>query len=209
MPFLDREDAGLRAPTRVTPLPTHPATHLFVHHGASGVSDSLRDRDGDGAPDGEESVWRAYQAYHMDTKGWSDIAYSFGFGKSGWRYEGRGWGRQGGATGSPEDRYSYSYCAIGNFQTMEVPDEMIQAMIRQTKNGIRKGFFVPADELIIMGHKDRPASTSCPGSNLYARLDEIREGILEEEPEPVLPPITLEMRVANLERAVFGAGRTD
>ena len=202
MPFMDREDIPLRQATRVTPLPTQPATHVYIHHGASGDPQNLED---------EIALVRSYQNFHMDSRHWTDIAYGFLVGPTGdhMRFEGRGWGRQGGATGSPQDRYSYSICAIGNFETQPAPDGMIEAIAKQIRNGIAKGHIVADPE--ILGHKDKPYATSCPGKNLYAKLDDIR-GLVADGgtvPPVVLPPITIEDRVANLERAVFGNGKVD
>jgi N-acetylmuramoyl-L-alanine amidase len=164
-------------------LPVYPVTHVFIHHGATHAPLDLRDADGDGAPDNEESTWRGYQRYHMNSRGWSDIAYSFGVGLSGQVYEGRGWRRQGGATGSPEDRHSLSICAIGNYENQQPSDAMLNAIVAWIVTGIELGHISP--DVIILGHKDKPYGTSCPGKNLYQHLprirSEVRDGRVSEE----------------------------
>lgn len=50
-------------------------------------------RDGDPA-----ATLRAYQDYHMDSKGWLDIAYNFAVGQDGSIWECRGWDVANGAT---------------------------------------------------------------------------------------------------------------
>lgn len=149
-----------------------PVKVVYVHHGAGMVADSMKDLDGDGIPDLEESVWKSYQLYHMFTRGWTDIAYNFGVGLSGSVLRGRGWVRQGGATGSPDDSFSLSICAIGNFETQRPSKEMVEAIVLWILTGIEKGYIHPDVE--IRGHKDKPYGTACPGKNLYARLPTIR-----------------------------------
>lgn len=149
-----------------------PVKVVYIHHGASMIADSLKDLDGDGVPDLEESVWKGYQVYHMYTRGWTDIAYNFGVGLSGSILTGRGWVRQGGATGSPDDSYSLSICAIGNFEKQRPSPEMLNAIAQWILTGIEKGHIHPDVE--IRGHKDKPYGTACPGKHLYVKLPTIR-----------------------------------
>lgn len=46
------------------------------------------------------SIWRAWQAFHMDERRWNDIAYNSGICPHGVRLEGRGPGRRSGANGT-------------------------------------------------------------------------------------------------------------
>lgn len=48
------------------------------------------------------SFWRAVKRYHTETKGWSDIAYSFGVCPHGDLFSGRGWHRAQWANGSDQ-----------------------------------------------------------------------------------------------------------
>tara|TARA_R110000751_G_scaffold69695_5_gene141407 strand:- start:2025 stop:2576 length:552 start_codon:yes stop_codon:yes gene_type:complete len=140
----------------------------------------LQDSDGNGIPDNEEAIWHSYQRYHMDTRGWTDIAYNFGVGQSGSILAGRGWKRQGGATGSPDDRESLSICAIGNFEKQYPTDAMVDAIVGWIKRGVKNGHITPNPT--IKGHKDKPYGTSCPGKNLYAKLPAIRSALALKEP---------------------------
>jgi hypothetical protein len=47
-----------------------------------------------------EAFWRAVRDFHVNDKGWSDIAYSFGVCHHGHRFVGRGWDRYQFANGS-------------------------------------------------------------------------------------------------------------
>lgn len=49
-----------------------------------------------------ESYWLGVKRYHVVTKGWSDIAYSFGVCHHGRRFVGRGWDKNQFANGSDE-----------------------------------------------------------------------------------------------------------
>lgn len=228
-PFIDREEWGARPPRNTQVRPTYPATHIVVHHGGvKGIApDELLDADGDGAPDKEEGIWSGYQDFHLDVKKWFDIAYSFGFGRTGARYEGRGWRLQPGATGSPHDRFSVAFCAIGNFEKQKPTDDMLEGMVKQAVNGIRKGHLVTPDRLVWIGHRDKPFGTSCPGKNLYAEIPNLIKStkrawrqLNAPKPEPLPPIITpppvvltkdqqQDARLGALELAVFGGGRTD
>lgn len=47
----------------------------------------------------EAAILRGWQRYHIDTKGWKDIAYGYGFGNTGLVYRCRGMNRQGATSG--------------------------------------------------------------------------------------------------------------
>lgn len=194
MPYahVTRKESGLVAPTRRTPLPAYPAGTVFIHHGVSRTPTTENK---------EADAWRAYQRYHMGTRGWSDIAYNFGVGPhTGNAYVGRGWRRQGGATGSPQDANSISICAIGDFESDETTPELIKGIVKLIKRGQANGHLQA--ELEILGHKDKPYSTSCPGKHLYKQLPEIRKEVHRTQVELALPAITLEARVQSLEMRV-------
>lgn len=157
-------------------LPVYPVTEVYIHHGASFAPLRLRDADGDGVPDKEEEIARAYDRHHQVTKGWSNIAYNFLVGLSGSILEGRGWRNQGGATGNGKDRHSLSICAIGNFETQEPTREMVDAIILWIITGIELGHISP--NVKIYGHRDG-YSTTCPGKNLYKYLPEIRSRVAD------------------------------
>lgn len=57
---------------------------------------------------------RSIQAYHMDNKGWADIAYNFVVCPHGYVFEGRGWGKRSAANGTNicNDVY-HAVCYLG------------------------------------------------------------------------------------------------
>lgn len=165
-------------------LRVRPVKTVFIHHGASFAKALVADLDGDGIPDVEEQIWRAYQRYHMVTRRWSDIAYNFGVGLSGSVLKGRGWTRQGGATGSPQDGRSLSICAIGNFDVQKPSTAMIDAISNWILTGIEKGHIHP--DVVIKGHRDKPYSTACPGRYLYAKIPQIRSMVAAGRTEDIM-----------------------
>ena len=180
MPVISRDAAGLVSATRITKHPTKPAPQVFIHHGASPTPAAT--------VKAESAVWKSYQRYHMQTRGWTDIAYNFGVGQSGNSYVGRGWARQGGATGSPQDRTSISICAIGNMSVDAPSDEMVAEIVHLIKWGIDEGHLVGAEDLEILGHRDKPYSTSCPGDKLYGLLSKIQRRVIKSYQVPAPAP---------------------
>lgn len=68
--FVSRADAGLRAPKSFSRRITPGQGGVAIHYGGPALH--LRDH---GAC---VRTWRAWQAFHMDTRGWADIAYTMG-----------------------------------------------------------------------------------------------------------------------------------
>lgn len=59
------------------------------------------------------TIWRAYQAFHMDSRGYADIAYNFGVCPHGVIFEGRGPNTQSGAQMGGINRKTFAWCYIG------------------------------------------------------------------------------------------------
>ncbi len=111
----------------------------------------------------EGQILRSVQRYHMGTKKWSDIAYSFAIGQSGTVYELRGFGIAGGHTRT-ENHDSYGVCFLigeGQSPTPEALEACTHLFeeIRKSDDGF--------DPLVVLGHQhDAEASTACPGPDL-------------------------------------------
>lgn len=161
MAHYSRAEIPLRPATRITEHPNNPAPQVFIHHTAGAAAPTI----------GRAlTQWREVQAYHMDNRGWTDIAYTKGVAQSGDSLQGRGWERQGGATGPPYDSTSHSICAIGNFEEEHPTPNLLEGIARLIRNGIDKGYL--SSNVAVRAHKDA-AATACPGRHLVAELDRI------------------------------------
>lgn len=155
VPYATRSAIGLRAPRRRSAMSG--LDGVFVHHSVTGTYP-------------EVAQVQAIQAFHMDVKGWSDIAYNLLVGQSGIVYEGRsslsspyGMLTRGGGTGDPEDATFVAVCAIGNFEL----DQPTPAMLRAYQS--ITGWFADLGGTTQRGDRDANL-TACPGKNLYTRI---------------------------------------
>lgn len=164
MRIVTRSVWGARAPrsTHVIDLPT---PRLWIHHTA-------------GSERGAEGM-RSIQRYHMDTKGWNDIAYSFVVDRDGTIYEGRGVAIAGGHTEGDNSR-SHAICAMGNYDVDRPTDELLASIVALARHGKDEEWWVPT----CRGHREAPgASTACPGQYLFAALPAIRAAVNSSQPQ--------------------------
>lgn len=161
-PFHSRADWGARPPRYVTRLTT--AEGDTVHYGGpspwgSGVDRSSVARFLATADHARcASIVRAYQRFHMDDRGWADIAYNSLVCPHGHRYEGRGPGVRSAAQGTTSgNNRSYATCSL----TGDADPATAAAMVAFLDEGT-------AGRLIRLrwGHRDWK-STACPGGPLY------------------------------------------
>ncbi|WP_110182715.1 FG-GAP-like repeat-containing protein [Nocardioides solisilvae] len=169
----------------------------FVHHTVN-----ANDYTAEQVP----GIIRSIYAYHTRSRGWSDIGYNFLVDRFGRIWEGRFGGVDKAVVGAHTlgyNDYAFAMSAIGNFETVQPPSEMIAAygQLFAWKLGLhgvdptataqqvgRKVF--PA----INGHRDA-GSTACPGRYLYAQLPAIRQAAASATPatqEPTVPVTTYE-----------------
>lgn len=150
-PLHSRSEVGLAPPRRVSHS-IHPA-HLTAHY--AGPS-PWRGR----APDHSRcaTIWRGWQAYHQNARGWYDIAYTSGVCPHGHRFEGRGAGVRTAANGTNvANAGSYATCYIAGVGDALTPEA--QAAFLDESMRLR----VPLDRV----HRDWKA-TACPGDPLTA-----------------------------------------
>jgi hypothetical protein len=103
------------------------------------------------------TIVRAYQAFHMDQRGWQDIAYSSLVCPHGVRYEGRGLDVRTAAQGTTVGNdTSHATCYIaGDGDPLTDPAKAAYADEGRRLQGLKRG------------HRDwKP--TACPGNPLYA-----------------------------------------
>lgn len=181
MDYIDRAGWGARLPKYVNAIQS-PVEGIFIHYRGPG-----------GAPADEAAALRQDQNYHMDVKGWSDIAYSWAVGNSGRIYRLRGWGIRGGHTAGWNDR-SHAVLWIGGDDgtPSEAALDSIAIVVNESRQRYR-GF--------CQGHRD-VNPTSCPGDKLYAQLkagrfDRVPVPDVEEEDDMPEPKILLRSVDAN------------
>lgn len=142
--IVSRNQWGARRPKSRYAIAT-PTRELWWHHFASEHHGARGMRD--------------IQRFHMDTKGWSDIAYSFCVDDDGTIYEGRGAGIAGGHTKN-RNSISHAICLMGNFQTRPVRMPALKACASLAVHGMEHGWWNGWTN----GHRHAPgASTACPG----------------------------------------------
>lgn len=149
----------------------------FVHHTVNANSYTPADVPG---------IIRSIYAYHVKSRGWSDLGYNFLIDRFGRIWEGRAGGVDRPVVGAHTEGYnsnSFAGSAIGNFDIAAPPQEVVGAFgalmawklsisgVSAAATNVRIGKKVFASS--IMGHRDTKA-TACPGKHLYARIPDIR-----------------------------------
>lgn len=103
---------------------------------------------------------RSWQNYHMDTHGWSDIAYQRAVDQAGNTYQLRGFRTQSAANGDETTNREYGAMLLVLAIGEKPSDAMIETVRRQI--GAFRERFPQASRIV--GHQDiRPEPTSCPG----------------------------------------------
>jgi hypothetical protein len=165
-------------------------------------------------------ILRSIYAYHVKSRGWSDIGYNFLVDRFGRIWEGRYGGVDKNVVGAHTlgyNEYSFAMSAIGNFDVVQPPDVMLRAYgalfaWKLALNGVNpastaqqvgKSTF-PA----INGHRDA-GSTACPGRYLYAQLPTIRVYASAAAPAAPTPPPPLKITDPAPQSNLVGAGYPD
>jgi hypothetical protein len=115
------------------------------------------------------SALRGWQNYHMDNRGWSDIAYQLAVDQAGRAWTLRGLNIRSGANGDATTNRLY-----GAFLLILAPGEKPSAAMIATTKGVILDFRqrFPKARLKPYGHKDvRAAGTDCPGPIAYAAIN--------------------------------------
>lgn len=154
--FVPRSTWGARPPKSLTSIRV-PTSELWLHHTAG------NERGAAGM--------RAIQDYHMDVRGYNDIAYSFVVDPDTLMvYVGRGPGVQGGHT-QGHNSISHAICVMGNFDVIQPSDNLLRTLAELVTYGERQAWW----RSLTGGHRDASgASTACPGKYLYAEINRIR-----------------------------------
>lgn len=154
-----RAQCGLRPPRSVsrTITPGGPSGGVTVHYGGAEVGITAA------TPHEQcEQQWRAWQRFHMDTRGWVDVAYTGAFCQHGYAFAGRGSGVRTSAQGSNAgNQRSYAVVFVGG--EGDAPTEDAYAGLDWWILALRRSGAGPR----VWGHRDW-TSTACPGATLLA-----------------------------------------
>ena len=114
------------------------------------------------------SALRGWQAYHMDDRGWSDIAYEAAVDQAGRKYTLRGLNIQSGANGNQDvnERFGAVLLVLA---PGEKPSAAMIATVREVGGEFCRRF--TGSRRKPYGHRDvRPEGTDCPGPAAYAAI---------------------------------------
>nr|CAD7454711.1 unnamed protein product [Timema tahoe] len=153
---ISRAEWGARTPAvEPQPLAVSPVPYAVVHHG--GTKEYCHNQNTCSA------IVRSYQNYHIDTKGWNDIGYSFVIGEDGHVYEGRGWDFVG-AHAPGYNTQSIGICVIGDFSDRLPNEEALTTLSDLISCGVDIGKI--GEGYHVIGHR-QARDTLCPGDTLY------------------------------------------
>lgn len=171
--FVTRAEAGLRAPRSVSHNVNPENGGVAVHYGGSG-----------GPPADHAGCvvrWRAWQNFHMDGRGWVDIAYNFGYCNHGYVFAGRGYGVRSAAQGTNDGNQRYLaavWIGGGSSTPTQLAVNALEWIIVQVrKNG-------GGDD--VRPHRSFH-STSCPGDYLASVANHLN-GASISTPSAPKPP---------------------
>lgn len=154
---------------------------IIVHH----TDSEIHDLNGDEITDTRDyqAMIRAIYYYHTVTRGWGDIGYNYLIDPLGNIYEGRyGGDKVIGAHALCNNDETIGIAVIGNYQTDDVPEPAMQALIWLIGTKAKQfnidpegsSMFHGKSLLNVLGHRDVRATT-CPGDVLYGDLPKIRD----------------------------------
>lgn len=182
---ISREEWGARPPRSRVAMKL-PAPKTAIHHTA-GAHPARPDVPKFKRPTAGQRLFqkraaeymRGVQAFHMDGRGWSDIAYSFiifrGYFGRLWVFEGRGWGVVGAHT-EGHNSTTHALAFVGDFTKDRPAKKSLLAARIMLDRGIKRGAISGRrSSHPTGGHQDfAGAQTACPGTNLERELDEMR-----------------------------------
>lgn len=161
--FVTRADAGLRQPRSISRNIAPQEGGTTIHYAGSNqrVSNLLSGHTRC------VNLWRGYQNYHMDSRGFADVAYTGAFCQHGYAFAGRGAGIRTGANGTNAGNYRY-YAVVWIGGEGETPTrEALNAMAWWIRDLRRAG----AAGMRVVPHSFHKG-TACPGDSLRSRTDE-------------------------------------
>ena len=186
--YVTRAQIGLRAPNGSHSLvPSQVKNTAYHYPGTANPINAV----GDAGFRRVCSALRGWQTYHMDTRGWSDIAYCIAVDQVGRAYTLRGINIRSAANGGAQVNLEYGaiLLVLGN---NEAPSAAMEATARAVMQDYRVRFkAIPKRPTwhgaIRPGGTASDPSTTCPGKLTIAA---IKAGKFDAGSTPVVPPVT-------------------
>lgn len=145
------------------PAPAGNVPFGFLHHEGGPAR---------GVPSDKAAVLRSIEA-NVIAKGYTAIDYNLMVFADGDVWEGRGCNHEDGAT-LHHNTDGLSVCAVGNFEIEPAPDVLVDGIGVAFAHAITGGWL--RNPPTIMGHRT-VFPTACPGTNLFARMGDVRLAI--------------------------------
>ncbi|XP_041986749.1 peptidoglycan-recognition protein LE-like isoform X2 [Aricia agestis] len=111
---------------------------------------------------------RLIQSFHIESRGWDDIAYNYLVGGDGSVYYGRGWDYQGAHT-KYYNKFSIGIAFVGTFNNDQPPKQQVEACKKIIKQGVQLGKI--SKDYKLLAHRQL-MSTLSPGDKV---MDIIKE----------------------------------
>lgn len=168
MNYITRAEWGAR-PAKARTVQATPAEG-YIHHSV-------------GYGSGGAAYMRQMQAFHMDGRGWSDIAYNFVVDPIALEvYEGRGGLVVPGAQ-KGHNNGTVAICVMGDFRSRQLEDDAVELIAEFWREMvIPLGWGPPR---LTGGHRDAPGqTTSCPGDGIADRIGDINR-LIEGDDMPL------------------------
>ena len=114
---------------------------------------------------GERSLLRGWQRFHINSRGWRDIAYNYAVGNSGTTYRLRGWNPSGATSGDfegdgiPENNEAVACVWLGG-SGGRISGKAFDAMGGLVRDVLT---VIDLEPHVVIGHRDVKGTTSCPG----------------------------------------------
>ncbi len=203
MTYVTRDQIGLRKPEgRRLLVPSHVENTAFHYPGTPKPINAV----GAAGLARVCSALRGWQAYHMDTRGWSDIAYCVAVDQVGRKYDLRGIRVQSAANGNQDvnERFGAVLLVLGND---EVPSAAMAKAAGEVTQDYRAVFTrIPKRPTwhgaVRPGGTASDPSTDCPGKQAIAQIKagkfDARPTSVTPKPPTTPPPVGDDMSAADV-----------
>ncbi|XP_053407391.1 peptidoglycan-recognition protein SC2-like isoform X2 [Mercenaria mercenaria] len=176
--IVTRNEWGARPSKEINYMGT-PVSVVFIHHTSMNECHTQ---------DQCMEEMKKIQNFHMDDRGWDDIAYNYLIGEDGRVYEGRAWDRIGAHTLKWND-VAVAFSFMGNYCSKLPNDKALHALKAMLALGVKNGKITPDYKLY--GHRN-VGETECPGDKLHelisswSHFDNSNSTPVKPEPKPYI-----------------------